>query len=494
MRKHGAGTPPRGVRLFSARGLFLLALVIGTVIRAAYFREVTHTPQYTAPVLDAGFHHAWAMAWSSGQWADRNDQHVASIPQEAYFRPPGYAFYLSGVYRLFGTGGLAPRAVQALLGLTCLLCVYGLGRRISPWAGGWAALLFALYWPAPYFEACLLDSAWTWTLSAALALALVTWAETSRMRWLFAAGVTMGVCAVIRPNVLLFAPAAAGWVAWRAYRAVPCVRRAVLSVLCLTVATVLPILPVTLRNACVSHQAVLISSNGGINFYIGNGPYASGAFSGDLGSLGSYNQTDDNVALARGLSVMTGQKVTDRDVGHLLFRQALGHIRSHSGAWLRLMAHKLGLFWGQPEVRLNSEPVVDRNASRVLRWVPLSFGLLAALGLAGFFWLPFVWPRHRTCASGPRTVGAVCALSLTAWMVAIVLFFVTGQYRQAVAPLLAVGGGSGWFRLDRRCARGSGLRLSAVWRSRSPLLREPARTGKAICPTALFPRRTTRSR
>lgn len=427
---------PRDARL--ARWVLAAALLIGLAARLFYLCEASRSPLFTQPVLDAGFHHAWAVAWSSGDWSDRFDQKVSSIPTQAYFRPPGTAFYLAALYRAFGTGGWAPRVFQAMLGLACLGAVYGIGRRIAPLAGACAALSLALYWPAVFYEAHLLDTAWTWTLSTLLVLTILKWGESRRFGWLALAGATLGLCAVFRPNILLFAPVAAAWVGWRVWASSRSLRRAALAVLCLTLATLLPILPVTLRNARVAREAVLISSNGGINFFIGNGPSATGVFSGNLGPLGTYNQTDDNVALARGLARLKGAPVTDREVGRLLFREALAHIRAQPLGWLRLLARKAGYFWGAPEVRLNTEPDGERAASRVLRALPFSFGFLAALGLAGFAVLR---PSRQATPSAAADVRTLCLALVAVWTLSVLLFFVTGQYRQAIAPLLAVGAG-----------------------------------------------------
>ncbi len=436
--------------------MLAVALLIGALARVAYLCEVARSPLFEIPALDAGFHHAWAVAWSTGNWADTFGQRIADIPSQAYFRPPGYALFLSACYRVFGTGGWAPRLFQALFGLGCVGAVYAIGRRVAPLAGACAALLLALYWPAVFYEAQLLDTVWSWTLCVLLLCALLRWSETRRPFWLAAAGLLMGVCAVFRPNILLFAPLAAAWTAWTVWRDSVGILAVMRAVLLLTVATCLPILPVTVRNALVAREFVLVSSNGGINFYIGNNPAASGIFSGDLGELGSYKRTDDNVLLTRGLTGLQGESVTDSAAGRMLLRQSLAFVRANPGQWLRLMARKFGFFWGAPEIRLNAEPAAERAMSRVLRLLPLSFPLLAALGLAGLVLasatrLPAdpIDPTDPTDPTDPSDLSSALPhfsisllfLLLAAWTLAVILFFVAGQYRQAVVPLLAVGGG-----------------------------------------------------
>ena len=326
--------------------LLAIALIIAVTFRLMWLSEIRQTPQFELPVLDAGFNHVWAMAWSSGEWQDLYGQQVSSIPETAFFRPPGYAAFLSVIYRLFGAGSAAV-CFQFVLGLLTILLIYAFCSKINHLAGGIGALVYALYWPALCYEAVLLDTTLSGFLLACTVLYLTRWLDSRRdMRlcanqvvprcgaedvgpvfnrtvrlktgptptttrslpfggwfkknyYLVGVGLSLGLCALVRPNVLLFAPFAALMVFMKDWREGGW-RNAFKSAALLTAVTLVVILPVTLRNWMVARQPVLISSNGGINFYIGNGPHASGVFCSNLGELGVYNQTDDNTELARG--------------------------------------------------------------------------------------------------------------------------------------------------------------------------------------------------
>jgi hypothetical protein len=79
------------------------------------------------------------------------------------------------------------------------------------------------------------------------------------------------LAAIATPNILLAVPPAAAWIMWRGDPAVPGRWRRTASALFLG-GVCLPVAAVALRNLAVSGEPVLISSNGGINFYIGNNP------------------------------------------------------------------------------------------------------------------------------------------------------------------------------------------------------------------------------
>ena len=87
------------------------------------------------------------------------------------------------------------------------------------------------------------------------------------------AGLVMGLSAIARPNILLFAPTVVLWMLVRHWREL---RRGLVYVACIKVGCLLPILPVTIRNYVVGNDRVLIASQGGVNFYIGNNPWSDG--------------------------------------------------------------------------------------------------------------------------------------------------------------------------------------------------------------------------
>src|SRR5207248_1454150 len=81
-----------------------------------------------------------------------------------------------------------------------------------------------------------------------------------RLRDAAAAGLAAGLSALCLPLVLVVVPAVLVWFGWR--------RR--LPAALFLAALALPVLPVTARNLRTGGEPVLISANGGINFYMGN--------------------------------------------------------------------------------------------------------------------------------------------------------------------------------------------------------------------------------
>ncbi len=225
--------------------------------------------------MDAAVHDAWARGLLAGTWPGA----------EPFFRAPGYPLFLGvlyGVLRLLGLDPGEPGArlatvlVQALIsalgaGLVALCAERAWNRRAGWLAGG----IFAALWTSIYFAGELLFE----TLVTTLALWLV-WRllrddgegdATPRAAGLFGTGLVAGLGVVTRPPLLVFVPVivfylrrgrglrwrSPGWAA-------------------LATGLLLPILPVTLHNVVRGHDAVLIATQGGVNFWIGNNPQSDG--------------------------------------------------------------------------------------------------------------------------------------------------------------------------------------------------------------------------
>ena len=180
------------------------------------------------------------------------------------------------VYKVTGPDVLAGRLANCVLGaLTCYLLAH-LGVMLAGFrAGLLAGVLAAVYWPFIYFDGELLTVCLELVLDVALLLLLVRAGRGGSRWWYVAAGVAWGLSAITRPNILAFAPAIALWV----LIAAPADRRiaaAARSFLLTCAGAAVAILPVTVRNYVVGHELVLVATNGGVNFYIGNNPKSDG--------------------------------------------------------------------------------------------------------------------------------------------------------------------------------------------------------------------------
>jgi len=405
-------------------------LAAGALVRGLYLGEIARRPDFRHPAVDAGFHDYWARALTTGRWTPPDGLPDPNVRGTPFLRPPGYPYALAGVYAVTGGGALAPRVLQMLLGLSSAVLAMAIARR---WAGRAAGLLAAAgtagYWSLVYFEGELHAVALLIPLLLTATLLLGLWAARGRWVELAAASAALGLAALLRPNALALPAVAAVWagvLVWRrgARRRLPA---AALAALAPAAAVVLP---VTVRNALVAGDVVLISSNAGVNLYIGNCRTADGTCLSELPGLGRFGTCFDYARIVRRVERTAGRAMSHSEVSAWLAGRALAHARRHPARTARLLLTKAALLAGPRRVGHNKEVHYERANSRVLRWLPAGFPGLLGLAAAG---LGLSWHRR-----GRRAVLLLTALMAAVLLLSVLPFFVAERYRAPAVPLLVI--------------------------------------------------------
>jgi len=446
-----------------SREMWILAviLLVGALLRGLYLAETARNLSFYLPGVDAGYHDFWARGLVTGQWASNlyGDPEIQKMP---FFRPPGYPYFLALVYKLSGCSFLFARVIQMLIGLLSAFVAFLLGRR---WFGARMGLIFAglmsVYWVFIYFEGELLEPVLLVILSLLLIYELALWTERITFRRALLAGIIMGVFALVRPNVLLFAPVALLWALWivRRRRDVKPFKLAVIGV---ALGSVLVISPATIRNYIVARDFVPISTNSGINLYIGNNPTANGRVTGIIPGLGAFQTCFDYPQLVRNLEAKLGRRLKHSEVSKYFSDEAIAFMESHPGDALRLTGTRALLFWGPKEVGHNKEDELERANSGVLRRIPGGFPAALALSVIGTaFWLTGI-RRGKDASAESQTRNEVLVLVwlfVITYFVSYLPFFVAGRYRAPVVPFLLLLGAWG---IDRMISLVAERRFGAV--------------------------------
>ena len=371
--------------LLSARGrnlafLAVVAFALATklVLHEAYF-SLPGSSVLQGPLNDDYTHatHAKAILFNS-LWAPEG---------RAYYFAPLYRYFLAGVQVLFGEGLESIFLAQRMLGALSSGLVFLIGARIfGTRAGVIAAVLTALTPVLARWEATLYIASFGTFAATASVWALVrAWDEERLGPWVLA-GLVTGVALLARPNTGFLLGIVLLGLAARRTRA-DLARAGVL-----LAGAVLCVLPVTIKNYVASGEVVPISTNGPINFFIGNNARADGTYS-------------------------DPPKVAGEEPVALAWR----FIRNRPGAWLELEFVKLGLLLGQR-----------------------AFWPLFALGAVGWFLARLA--RRR--ATLPVTAGLLSVLLTCA------VFFVEQRFVVPAVPLLAVFGGHALDRAFERVPLG----------------------------------------
>jgi len=435
----------------AAAALFLVALAL----RLAYLAEARDSVFFRALGLDAKYYDDEALRILSG-----------TLPAEPFFMGPLYAYFLALVYKIAGHSYDVVRVLQALMGAATALAAARIGALLAGrTAGLLAGLLVAVYPPLVFYSGSILFQTLAALLDTGVVLFLLEHERSRRARDLAIAGVLLGASAVGQATVLAVVPGVLAWL-WILERRDP--RRAARRALPLLVGLALPIAPVAARNVLVGAEPVLLTTNGGLNFYIGNGPEATGGYVKPKG-LDVYEDPSGRGLLSR----RAGRPLTARETDRAWMEAAAAHVREDPVRFAALLLRKTVFYWGAAEIPQIENFEFQKSESRVVAGIdglPLGFGLLGPL--AGVGALGLVAEARRRRALARRLAPPLVFVAL--YSATIVLFFVISRYRLPVVPLLLVFAAAGLARggaAARALVAGTRARTGAV---ESPA-RDPAR-------------------
>lgn len=433
--------PPRTVP--RARLWLLLVLLVAGGLRLGYLLERRAAPDFGHPEIDAGFHDDWARTLVFGEeraeeWrrADRDDP----LTGEPYLRPPGYPWFLAGVYALTDGSPTAAVVANQLAGLLSVLLAFVVARRVAGDAAGLlAGGVLALHWALVYFEGELHAPALLGLLELGLVAVLLRTAR-GRAGWALGAGLLLGAAALVRPNALAFLAVAVPWLAWVRRR-----RGAAWGgpVLALVLGAGLAIAPATVRNWRVSGELVPITANLGINLYLGNHEGADGLITSDLGELGTFRTCYDYPGVVARLEEELDEELSLPEVSAHFGALAREWIRDQPWEFLGVTVRKARYLVGPAEIGHNKEVALEKRESPVLRLLPFPFPLLLGLAVLGGL---LAWRgradedrEDEDRADRARRREAVLLVAGLALVFALSLlpFFAAARYRVPLVPLLA---------------------------------------------------------
>ena len=401
----------------SREGWLLVLLVVGSLLlRLGYLQEIKNFPLFTNLKLDEEFHNQWAASIASGN----------VIGDEVFFRAPLYPYFLGAVFRIAGHNLFVPRIIQHVLGSISVILLFFLCKKLFGKIAAWiAAVLYALYPFGIYIEdQLLLESIVNVFVIFLLVIIYRGDGKPTPMRW-FCIGILFGILCLVRPTFLPLLVILIGYLFYRFGR--QCGFKQVILLSCTLLAgAVLMIAPVTIRNYLVGNDTVLIASQGGVNFYMGNNPGASGYLSAMPGQVGVRWEYRDFVEPVRNI---LGREPKPSEISDYWYGQGLRYFRDHPGDFLKLFIKKYYMFWSRFEIPNNQNFYSFEDHSGILRDIPVGFWLTGPLGLLGMI---FAWKLHR---------GRLAVVYVVVYSFIVALFFVCDRFRMPVLPFLCVFSG-----------------------------------------------------
>ncbi len=395
-------------------------LLLALAIRLVCFADLGKYELRDHLQLDPAAYDAQARGILSGE---------GPAPGLPYYQAPLYPYFLASLYSVAGRDFNSVRAVQMLLGLITLALLAEIGAlAFSPGVGLIAALAGALYAPFPFYEAQVMKTSLGLFLAVAGMYALF---RSRSAPWAIAAGILFGMATLVRENLLLLAAGGAIAIWWGARAGEGSWKRAAL----LLVGVALVIAPVTLRNAIYSEgELILVTSQGGQNFYIGNNELARGVYTAlpFVRPDPRFEQIDFKTEGNR----RAGADLSPGRLSRFWFGEAFDWIGSNRAGAARLWGKKFLLFWNDLEVPDNENFYYLRDRFVSLRLLPLTFGAIAPFALLGM-----VISLRRFREHFPLYLGVGAA------MIPLIAFYIFSRYRIGVVPFLLLFGAAGGVQL-----------------------------------------------
>jgi 4-amino-4-deoxy-L-arabinose transferase-like glycosyltransferase len=233
-----------------------VVLALALIVRLGY---VAATPGYQA-IDDAHNYDVHARSIAAGHGFAR----IGSGPtRQTAFRPPGYPYFLAGVYKLAGVGEARPeqryragRVANALIGMAIVALVGVLAFQLFDRRVALVAMaLGAVYVPLILISGTLMsEPLFTALLLGALAAAIQHRRSPHRYRWALLAGLLGGLAILTRANaaILLVPLVIAVWDRWS--------WRALAPPAALVAVALATVSPWTIRNAVVFHSFVPVTT------------------------------------------------------------------------------------------------------------------------------------------------------------------------------------------------------------------------------------------
>lgn len=402
-------------------GTFSLFVILALAIRLVYLFQLSASPIGSLAILDSQVYQNRALAILDGQ----------VLPTEVFRMSPLYPYLLAGAYRAAGAETLNfARLWQALLGALGCGLTFLLGKRLAGYRAGIAAgVLYLLFGYLVFADGLILAESSLCFFHLCFLLALLSAIERRSWPAALFSGLLLGLCAALRGNVLIYVLPIILFLLWRP--------RADRKPMFLRVAA--PLLlglsaPVALAAAANYHaerDLVLLSSNAGFNYYIGNHPKASGTFDKIAGhdEVRGFDPLKDldGRDFARAIA---GRRLSPSEASRFWVRAAFDGAKGRCAAFVGLQARKLLLFFGGEQLPQIYSYDLTRGEVPILKLLPITFAVLIPLGLLGL--------AQSLVRGGVHRLLAILCLC---YGLSISLFFVASRYRVPIIPLVAVFAG-----------------------------------------------------
>jgi len=404
------------------------------LIRLIHLIQYQSNPVFYYPMVDELWHWRWA----------GDILRESFTGNEAYFRGPLYPYFLAFFRLITGDSIFVSRLLQCFIAGGSAVFVYALGKKLlSEKIGIAAGLGYALFGTLVFYETMFLIPVLFVFLNLWAIYLLIRLKEETTIKYSLYAGLVTGLSAIARPNILILVPLFLIWI----YLTVQAIRgrpQAIRSMIIYFLSLMVPVLAVTVRNYAVTGEFILISSQGGVNLYIGNNPDTEGLtmLMPEVKLDESLPWTEFTEATREAAERETGRELTAGEESNFWTTKALKFIVSNPGKFITMTFKKLVYFISGFENSDQTDIYDSRNYSTLLRMLiwkgPIYFpyGLVLPLALAG---MAIFWRDRKKLA--------LFYIFIIGYIPTVILFLVTARHRLPIVPFLLLFAAGAVFEL-----------------------------------------------
>lgn len=404
---------------YKNRWIIIFLFSLSLLLRILHIYFIIPIPFFNHPVVDEKEHYEWALKIIDGD--------IFSIHKGAFFRSPGYSYFLALLLLVTGKNLFLVKVLQAILGSFSVLLIYKIadikfGKKVALLSG----IISACYPLFIYYNAMLLDTTFYIVLVLLILFFSIRMEEKASMLLVLLIGIFVALSCITRPNLLLFVPVHIIWmvvilVSPAGYRNFfDEFKHKWKFVIIRIIIYLLPIITIigliTLRNYLLEKEFYLIATNGDLNFYLANNP-----------------DTEYTLNLRPGLEwemflqrpyVELGENISEKEMQLYWRKRALEYIKRYPFVFFLDKLLNLYKFFDGYEYREIQMYDYYKNYSPIFR-IPISFYIISPLAMIG---IAFSIKRFREMG--------LFLLFLIVYAISVILFSVTSRYRLPAVPVL----------------------------------------------------------
>lgn len=411
---------------------FWLIFAGAFLLRIWHIYNAAHSPTFLAPAVDPLWYH------EAGQRIAKGD-----FGPWPLFRAPLYPWLLGAFYALVNNDLLWARVLNLILQMATLVVLYRIAQNyFGTLAARLAGILFAVNGMVIFYSAEILSTSLEMLMAILVGWSTLALRKSPTLKQALVCGLLWGLAAITRPNFLLVAPIAIAIAIWPVWKTTS-LRLAIVSIIGLA----LPIAPITLANWMLGYEPVLIATQGGVNFWIGNNPQADGISSVLPGADRFWTMQQAEAIAER----ETHRELGPGGVSDFYYDKGESFLANQPGLGLKLMVRKALLFFNRFEVSNNKHIAYFAGQTPGLTLlILLNFALLLPLAALAFW-------KSEACPLWYLVL---------AYAVSVILFFIASRFRMPVVPWLCILAGVGvtvWSTFTKSQKTKAGLIAFAVF-------------------------------